>query len=178
MVLYWVYQDFEQGAHARAPSDLLWNGGVGDFSQSGLFLKDPHGWLSKLWSPFGSPKYSVPYYAKDPKRDHSFDNHPYTPYFRALVRTSMSLVMLKRDSKSVWVGLRSIRMTCAKQVFFYPTVTSWWWPPSIREITNILNGLPTSPRSVGFINVVLGAWESLFGTWGNVAYANMEPEKG
>ena len=26
---------------------------------------------------FGYPKYSVPYYNKDPKRDHDFDNHPY-----------------------------------------------------------------------------------------------------
>ena len=34
------------------------------------------GLLSKLWSPFGSPKYWVPYYFKEPKRDHSFDNHP------------------------------------------------------------------------------------------------------
>ena len=35
------------------------------------------GWLSKLWPPFGYPKYSVPYYNRDPKRDHDFDNHPY-----------------------------------------------------------------------------------------------------
>ena len=25
------------------------------------------GWLSKLWSVFGYPKYSVPYYNRDPK---------------------------------------------------------------------------------------------------------------
>ena len=25
---------------------------------------------------FGSPTYYVPYYSKDPKRDHNFDNHP------------------------------------------------------------------------------------------------------
>ena len=36
-----------------------------------------YGWLSKLWSPFGSPKYWVPYCIKDPRRDHNFDNHPY-----------------------------------------------------------------------------------------------------
>ena len=36
-----------------------------------------YGWLSRLWSLFGYPKYSVPYYHKDPKRDHNFDNHPY-----------------------------------------------------------------------------------------------------
>ena len=35
------------------------------------------GWLSKLWSLFGYPKYQVPYYNRDPKRDHNFDNHPY-----------------------------------------------------------------------------------------------------
>ena len=33
-------------------------------------------WLSKLWSLFWYPKYEVPYYNKDPKRDHNFDNHP------------------------------------------------------------------------------------------------------
>ena len=31
------------------------------------------------YGPFlGYPKYEVPYYNKDPKRDHNFDNHPYT----------------------------------------------------------------------------------------------------
>ena len=34
------------------------------------------GWLSKLWSLFGYPKYEVPYYHKDPKRDPDIDNHP------------------------------------------------------------------------------------------------------
>ena len=33
------------------------------------------GWLSKLWSLFGYPKYQVPYYNRDPKRDHNLDNH-------------------------------------------------------------------------------------------------------
>ena len=35
-----------------------------------------YGWLSKLWCLFGYPKYQVPYYIKDPKRAHNFDNHP------------------------------------------------------------------------------------------------------
>ena len=26
---------------------------------------------------FGYPRYEVPYYNRDPKRDHNFDNHPY-----------------------------------------------------------------------------------------------------
>ena len=34
------------------------------------------GWLSKLWSPFGYPKYWVPYYNKDPKKNPNIDNHP------------------------------------------------------------------------------------------------------
>ena len=34
-----------------------------------------YGWLSKLWSPCGSPKYEVPYYTKEPKRDHTLHNH-------------------------------------------------------------------------------------------------------
>ena len=30
------------------------------------------------YGPFlGYPKYEVPYYNKDPKKDHNFDNHPY-----------------------------------------------------------------------------------------------------
>ena len=32
--------------------------------------------LSELWSLFGYPKYTVPYYNRAPKRDHNFDNHP------------------------------------------------------------------------------------------------------
>ena len=36
-----------------------------------------YGWLSKLWSLFGYPKYWGPYYDRDPKRDHNFDNLPY-----------------------------------------------------------------------------------------------------
>ena len=29
---------------------------------------------------FGSPRYWVPFYNRDPKRDHNFDNHPYRGY--------------------------------------------------------------------------------------------------
>ena len=32
----------------------------------GVFLTSC-GWLSKLWSPFESPKYKVPYYTQDPE---------------------------------------------------------------------------------------------------------------
>ena len=42
-------------------------------------VQDSDGWLSKLWSLFGYPKYSVPYYKKDPKRDPNIDNHPDGP---------------------------------------------------------------------------------------------------
>ena len=31
----------------------------------------------KIMVPFGYPKYSVPHYNRDPRRDHNFDNHPY-----------------------------------------------------------------------------------------------------
>ena len=34
------------------------------------------GWLSNLWSLFGYPRYQVPYYNRDPKRDQNFDNQP------------------------------------------------------------------------------------------------------
>ena len=37
-----------------------------------------YGWLSKLWSLFGHPKYQVPYYNRDSKGDHNFDIHPYS----------------------------------------------------------------------------------------------------
>ena len=36
-----------------------------------------YGWLLKLWSLVRHPKYEVPYYIKEPKRDHDYDNHPY-----------------------------------------------------------------------------------------------------
>ena len=32
------------------------------------------------YGPFlGYPTYQVPYYNRDPKRDHNFDNHPFRP---------------------------------------------------------------------------------------------------
>ena len=34
-----------------------------------------YGWLSKLWSLSG-PLDTVPYYTKEPKRNHSSDHHP------------------------------------------------------------------------------------------------------
>ena len=44
-------------------------------------------WLSKLRSLLGYPKYSVPYYNNEPKRDPNFDNHPCSfPLFCALLR--------------------------------------------------------------------------------------------
>ena len=44
--------------------------------ENGNYYIGLYGWLSKLWSLFGYPKYEVPYYNRDPKRDHNCDNHP------------------------------------------------------------------------------------------------------
>ena len=61
----------------------MWRGAETPQMPSLLWFRGPnsiivaYGWLSRLWSLFGYPKYSVPYYHKDPKRDHNFDNHPY-----------------------------------------------------------------------------------------------------
>ena len=41
------------------------------------FKASVYGWLSKLGSLFGYPKYEVPYYSTDQKRDPNFDNYPY-----------------------------------------------------------------------------------------------------
>ena len=41
------------------------------------FRAPTSGWLSKLWSLFGYPKYQVPYCNGYPKRDHNFDHDPY-----------------------------------------------------------------------------------------------------
>ena len=41
-----------------------------------IMENESNGCSSKLWSFFGCPKYEVPYYSRDPKRDHDFDNHP------------------------------------------------------------------------------------------------------
>ena len=43
----------------------------------GILKRTLYGWLSKSGSLFGYPKYWVPYYIRDPKKDHNFDNHPY-----------------------------------------------------------------------------------------------------
>ena len=47
------------------------------FGLSGSLRLQVYGWLSKLWSLFGSPKYKMRYYTKEPKRDHNFENHLY-----------------------------------------------------------------------------------------------------
>ena len=38
------------------------------------------------------PKYSVPYYNRDPKRDHNFDNHPCMPYYNVVDSVSFSII--------------------------------------------------------------------------------------
>ena len=62
-------------------------------------MKDTHGWLSKLWSRFGYPRYLVPYYSNvDPERDNNFDNHPHC-------KTPGSVVPMQRTQStrpSVW----------------------------------------------------------------------------
>ena len=56
----------------RGRVSLSWNQEVRKMNAQG-FEPEPkilsHWWFSKLWSPFGSPQYKVPYYTKDPKRD-------------------------------------------------------------------------------------------------------------
>ena len=42
--------------------------------ENGRYYNGLYGWLSKLWSLSGYPKYSVPYYNRDPKTDHNLDN--------------------------------------------------------------------------------------------------------
>ena len=41
-------------------------------------LNSHMGGCQKLWPIFGHPRHYVPYNTWDPKRDHNFDNHPYT----------------------------------------------------------------------------------------------------
>ena len=50
-----------------------------------------YGWLSKLWSFLGYPKYLGPYYNRNPKRDHNFDNHPYI-YIYTYIYTIWAIV--------------------------------------------------------------------------------------
>ena len=52
---------------------------IRSFVHSFLSLRSvtSYGWLSKLGFLFGYPKYSAPYYIRDPKWDHNFDNHSY-----------------------------------------------------------------------------------------------------
>ena len=57
----------------------LYRGSMGDSGEeNGNYYNGFNGWLSKSWSFFGYPEYSVPYCNRDPKRDHDFDNHPYS----------------------------------------------------------------------------------------------------
>ena len=53
--------------------------GVDANSSLGLRRRTRGPWLQtvvKIMVPFGYPTYVVPYYNRDPKMDHNFDNHP------------------------------------------------------------------------------------------------------
>ena len=70
-----------------------------------LTAENAYGWLSKLRSPVGSPKYQVPYYTKDPKRDHNFDNHPNTSvsFARPCQVTSPRFLEPASQRDALWV---------------------------------------------------------------------------
>ena len=78
-------------------------------------FRHPYGLLSKLWSPFGSPKYYVPYYTKDPKRDHNLDNHPYaTLAQRPLEAPKHQCLLCKLDAvQGPYAQVRDCRCTSA-----------------------------------------------------------------
>ena len=45
--------------------------------ENGNYYYELYGWLSKLWSLFGTLNIRCRIIKRDPKRDHNFDNHPY-----------------------------------------------------------------------------------------------------
>ena len=61
-------------------------------------------WLSKLWPLFGYPKYQVPYYNRDLKRDHNFDNHPYRDH-------GLSVEQLKTQYNQSYSYIRDYRIS-------------------------------------------------------------------
>ena len=85
-----------------------------------------HGWLSKLWSGFGYPKYSVPYFTRDPQRDHNLDNHPYGMHFKSSELCSGSPVSTERQADMAagqlemlsWVLLQYQPKVCMMQAMF------------------------------------------------------------
>ena len=87
------------------------------------------GWLSKLWSLFGYPKYEVPYYNRDPKRDQNFDNHPY----RCKVEGS-------KDS--------NIRPSGSK---YHDNYVSWDVTPSYLSFWTLRDKVPLSGCSVRYV---------------------------
>ena len=76
IVLYYVqiylYTRMDAFSSAQAANPSIWHAGPQGIEAqecNSACSQDAQafGWLSKLWSPFGSPKYLVPYYTKDPK---------------------------------------------------------------------------------------------------------------
>ena len=65
---------------------------------------------------FGYPKYEVPYYDRDPKRDHNFDNHPDTSMMRKVVglaHTQLNTLLLSAYSNvpGRWPGRHTLLET-------------------------------------------------------------------
>ena len=64
------------------------------------------GWLSKLWSPFGSPKYyRCCTITGSHKRDHNFDKHPLLRGLFAGLVVQRPDWHLERNPKGIWLQL-------------------------------------------------------------------------
>ena len=81
------------------------------------------GWLSKLWSLFGYPKY----YNRDPKRDQHFDNHPYRVLVvgaGSILPLAIGLLKLARDAADVLLDhlhlVRQISSVVYYHYYCYP----------------------------------------------------------
>ena len=57
------------------------------------------GWLSKLWSLFGSLLYYGTYYLGSPKRDHNFDIHPFIAFCKHTLRVHQAMWGERRDPR-------------------------------------------------------------------------------
>ena len=101
----------------------------------------------------------MPYYNRDPKRDHHFDDHPYISLHMPFMLQPKSSVRPRPDPRSMGTGLsaEASRSCSAAQPRASALVPSWHLGLYWGYIGIVENKMETTIQSLGFRAWVLGS---------------------